>query len=333
MVMPSSSDDGFLLTIPTELRLEIYKYCLAEPTAITITAAQVTTSSKKTPDVSRREIPGLPREYNPLVRSYYDPSLLSLAESPYANFPNGATDLQSKCDQLPYPTSLALLQSCRLINSELRGEREKWNFDKLMGGLSLFVTYPFGVLILKEVYPQLLQQAKNVYISGYYYKSPKPEQTEETEHGIMGEAKVFRFARVGFNSSRASRLDTNFTRKIAAFPTDTAIHAPKVLCQLICTIFAPKPGSIQKLEARFLYPGESYSSIWSDDKGPVASIFGNICGGNIDTEVARGRHGNAIYLVAKPDPNRRAVRTSWAQLGNTFDEAAGSVIGPHWPEV
>ena len=42
-------------------------------------------------------------------------------------------------------------------------------------GLSLYVSYPYGVMVLNHLYPALLKQARRVHISGYYASAKEPE--------------------------------------------------------------------------------------------------------------------------------------------------------------
>ncbi|KAF1829418.1 hypothetical protein BDW02DRAFT_165832 [Decorospora gaudefroyi] len=183
----STTDGAFsgLLSLPTELRCHIYDYLLADPHAITISAGYITCFGNRIQDLARKtDIPGLPLYLAPLARRHHDACLLSVAKPPTIAVENGHMD-NIEGEKLGYPAPLALLLTSRLINDELtdymRGRRRiaqtHSSTHSEMGvygdaedkeGLSLYVSYPYGVLVLKSLYPFLLKQARRIYISGYY---------------------------------------------------------------------------------------------------------------------------------------------------------------------
>ncbi|KAF1937234.1 hypothetical protein EJ02DRAFT_469845 [Clathrospora elynae] len=184
-----STHSGFL-SLPTELRCHMYDYLLADEHAITISAGYITSFGNRIQDRARKtDIPGLPVHLAPLARCHHDASLLSVAEPPTIAIDDGCMD-DINGEKLGYPAPFALLLTSRLINDELtdymRGKRRiaRARSTDTVGtthpveddkeGLSLYVSYPYGVLVLKTLYPFLLKQARRVYISGYY--APKDEE-------------------------------------------------------------------------------------------------------------------------------------------------------------
>ena len=205
------------------------------------------------------------------------------------------------------------------------------------------------MLVLKTLYPNLLKQAKNVYISGYYVSPPATARTEPTavskrnlDLGFLG------LAALSSISAAPSRMQSPPLRppsppstppsgrqsNLVPYPPETAALAPAALASLIRTLLPPVRAAIPlfaKLEARILFPGEaSYSSVWNDEYGPVVQMLRNTCGGRIDMEVLRGRTGNAIVLVTRPCPRSRVVSTNWGMLGSARDEFEGAVVGEKW---
>ncbi|OAL55427.1 hypothetical protein IQ07DRAFT_582916 [Pyrenochaeta sp. DS3sAY3a] len=179
----SSNAHSALLDLPTEIRCHIYDYLLSDRQAITISAGYVTVLGHRIEDRARKlDIPGLPLDLAPLVRCHHDTSVLSVANPPTVSIEEGGLDDSET--RKPYPAPLALLQTCRVINDELtdytRGKRRiaqarsSGECDKTQDsesdkeGLSIYVTYPYGVLVLKHQYPYLLKQARRVFISGYF---------------------------------------------------------------------------------------------------------------------------------------------------------------------
>ncbi|KAI5210661.1 hypothetical protein E4T39_00237 [Aureobasidium subglaciale] len=102
------------------------------------------------------------------------------------------------------------------------------------------------------------------------------------------------------------------------------------------TLGKKSPYPIEKLEARIYFPGaDSYPRVW-DDSSPASVILRNVCGGFIDMEVARGRHGTGIYVSVRPHPeNKRVISTVWRRLieGDGGQPDCGDwVVDKQWPE-
>ncbi|KAF2711160.1 hypothetical protein K504DRAFT_404411 [Pleomassaria siparia CBS 279.74] len=356
MVTSNFIDSTFLLAIPTELRLAIYDYCLADTNTITITAAPVTVFGHRIKDRARKTpIPGLPLDVAPLVRHTYDPSLLSVSNPPTISLDHG-NDENTISTTLPYNTTQALLKSCRFIHDELSDYMRKRSGrkgvgKKVEGGLSLYVSYPYGVLVLNALYLDLVKQAKNIYISGYYMSPPTSKPAEP----VVAPTKTADLGTPLFNSSffapmrlgspplqppsPSSRSQSQMQQReetrseLKRYPAETADTAPAALAALISTMLPPTPTSnvplFQKLEARILFPGaDSYKAVWGDDNGPVVQMLRNTCGGKIDMEVSRGNNGNAVMMRVQPNPRSRIVSTTWRMLGR--ERVEGFVIGKAW---
>jgi hypothetical protein len=349
--MPSAPASGFL-SLPTELRCHIYDYLLADPHHITISAGYVTIFGHRRQDRARKTlIPGLPRDLVPLVRSHHDPSLLSVASPPEIAMENGWSDDAGEA-KLNMPAPLALLQACRLVNDELsdymHGRTKMAEVHTAQGvsgseddkeGLSLHVSYPHGVLVLKHMYPFLLKQARRICISGYYSctRNQAPPSLDSEDESINIHAagsfpmhapsrsygRINTRPRTNTTPSRTHmRLDPpvshesqhvdKTTSVFPPFELTTASLAPDALAHVVRTLLPPTPTQLVKLEARILYPGgDSYSTVWSDDQSPVSHIMRNICGGKIDMQVKRGALGTAMRVVARPKPDSRTVSTAW----------------------
>jgi hypothetical protein len=272
MSIADSTYSGFL-SLPTELRCHVYHYLLAEPHAITVSAGYVTCFGNRIQDRARKtEIPGLPLGLTPLARHQHDTSLLSVAQPPTV----AVEDIEGEKPVLPAP--LALLLTSRTLNDELtdymRGRkmiaqarskdtgRGAQEVEEDMEGLSLYVSYPYGVLVLKSLYPFLLKQARRVYISGHYTSPQDDEPEQETEDGeIEGLTPSNSFAACSFTtptsgpslrhnrsfsnaSQRTARhsqprlrldsptLSTRTTTAFPPFPKPTSSLAPAVLSSL-----------------------------------------------------------------------------------------------------
>ncbi|OCK74697.1 hypothetical protein K432DRAFT_363265 [Lepidopterella palustris CBS 459.81] len=331
MSLRQPTSRSFFLELPTELRLQIYDYALHDTNSITITSAAISGDDPTAPDfIPRTTIPGLPPNHVPLIRSHFDPSLLSiinpitLPQPPDETNSNGSARSSPHApDILPHPTPLALLQTNKHIYAELTAHIRFRLPHASRGGLALYLTYPHGLLVLKAICPYLLCQARCVYISGYHtLKVQNQPNNSSTSSASTINA-------TGGSSSPAtrprSRLRLRFRLHEPLPPhshlTTTTAHL--ALGTLARTLLPPAPTPLfRKLELRVFYPDESaYSSIWGADNSPVVQALRNICGGNIDMEVWRGRRGTGVVLVARPNTAGRVVSTVWRRLGESVEES------------
>ena len=350
---------GFL-SLPTELRCHIYDYLLAEPYAITISAGYTTVFGHRICDKARKiDVPGLPLDFAPLVRSNHDAALLSVATPPEVALDKEDAWTDGK-PQLQLPGPLALLRTCRMVNDELKDYMRGRKARKAARakdattpsddteGLSLYVSYPHGVLVLNHLYPSLLKQARRVYISGYYTNAKESDlplnasldstaDLSLTPQSSLTATPVRSMSRATVNptprlrSSRTRlRLDPPLQRQTSptksqttfpAFDKTTSSTALSALADTLRVLFpsapAPTPSEpklpqLASLQARILYPGpDSYSSVWSDESSPVSHLLRGICGGKIDMQVKRGSLGCGVSVGVAPQPQKRVVSTSW----------------------
>ncbi|KAF2491454.1 hypothetical protein BU16DRAFT_529970 [Lophium mytilinum] len=355
---PHMTSRSFLLELPTELRLAIYDFALSDPDNITITSAPVAGDDPTAPDyIPRNEIPGLPANHVPVVRSCYDASLLSITnpisvDKPQERGSNGHSGL-------PHPTSFALLQTSRQINAEV-AEHIRFRAPKnANSGLSLYTSYPYGLLVLKALYPSLLRQARSVHICGYYTLKPRESTSSITSSGSSTSSTASASTSMSSSSDSGSTQSSSTDSSMSAadsfrinmqgrrprvrlptppprpvqhqpHPAATTVLARSAIASLIRTLLppAPTPGSnnpiplpmFKNLELRVYYPDEcAYAQVWSDDNSPVIDTLRNTCGGLIDMEVWRGRRGCGVCVKVRPNPGSRVVSTVWRR----FEDAGG----------
>lgn len=351
---------GFL-SLPTELRCHVYDYLLADPHAITISAGYTTIFGHRIRDKARTvDVPGLPLDYAPLVRSNHDAALLSVAAPPEIALEKENAWAGGR-PQLQFPGPLALLRTCRMVNDELKDYMRGRKARKAARakdtsatpsddteGLSLYVTYPHGVLVLNHLYPSLVKQARRVYISGYYTSAKESDLPLDAsidssadlsltpQSSFAAGPPVRSMYRASTNptprlrSSRTRlRLDPPIQRHTpckspGTFPAldkSTSSAALAALADTLRVLFPstppPSPSTftpphLASLQARILYPGpDSYSSVWSDESSPVSHLLRGICGGKIDMQVRRGSLGCGVSVGVTPQPEKRVVSTSW----------------------
>ncbi|KAI8943822.1 hypothetical protein NX059_001795 [Plenodomus lindquistii] len=374
MLSPDDCRNNYsgLLSLPTEIRCHIYDYLLADSQAITISTAYVTVFGNRIQDRGRKiDIPGLPLELTPQIRSYRDDSLLSVQE-PLEVAIDDAPTQQINAGPLAYPAPMALLQTCHLINAELTDYKtmrskkqpkqpaqaqrqtrpQQATSTRDEEGLSLYVSYPYGVLVLKSLYPFLLKQARNVYISGYYVEppAPTPPTIHESFNDRLTPSNSFYIAE-SFGTPNPSRAPTSpstnsdeHRRRIrlratvycrhesarlpeyTVFPPSTADHAPLALDLLVRTLFSPTSTQSVKLTAHILYPGQNtYPHVYGSANSPIVHMLRNVCGGDVYMTVKRGQGGTGLCFSAKPRPVMRSVSTCWENwsLGRARDTERG----------
>lgn len=355
-----------LLSLPTEIRCHIYDYLLADSQAITISAAYITVFGHRIQDRARKtDIPGLPLELTPLIRCHRDDSLFSVQDPPTIAIDDAPLQIID-AGPLVYPAPLALLQTCHLINAELtdyknmkskkqpaqaRPHPSRAQLHKNEGGgegLSLFVSYPYGVLVLKSMYPFLLKQARNVYISGYYTEPPAPTSpaVNESFNDRLTPSSSFTITKsfrtpvpsVPYTArsilplpsttanpppitSQCTRFRLNNSQSgewnppssiYPPYPPDTAHHAPQTLARLFRTLFSSTATQPIEAVARILYPGENtYRHVYGSNDSPIVQMLRSIDGGDIAMLVRRGNAGTAMCFKACPKPEGRCVSTCW----------------------
>jgi len=179
-------------------------------------------------------------------------------------------------------------------------------------GSNLYITYPYGLLALKALCPDILRTVRNVYISGTY-TTAKPAHNQRVEP-MYGRGRRHNFLMPPEVSE------------------DTAAAATHTLGKVVSTILGPEGHpTFRKLELRIFYPDEDkYSHVWGDDRSPAGIALKNIAGGDIDLDVWRGRQGTGVAIVARPYLPSRKVSTRWHRLGDTRKENESFVIGEHW---
>ncbi|KAF2250577.1 hypothetical protein BU26DRAFT_603152 [Trematosphaeria pertusa] len=349
---------SWLLAIPTELRLQIYQHILADSSAFTISAAPLTVFGHRIRDTARaKEIAGLPLELVPLVRCGYDHTLLSITNPPEIALDNGLAHTKQGGEVL-WPATMALLRTCQLTRHELMDcMQRRMRRDEEEEGLTLYVTYPYGLIVLKECYPELLKQASRVDISGCYASPQAKENVDpELQHsfGTVGmEVSSSRYVserprledpapmRGEDASGRRLRLRLDPPLRQRSNKTPTLLHQPiasltaatTAIASLARTLFPPFSSAPVKLTTRILYPGPaSYPTVWSDDGSPIVRILQNTYGGEIDTKVFRGRHGSGVQMTVKPRPNGRMLTTGWGKLSGEWWQVDDWVAGDRGAE-
>ncbi|KAK5010066.1 hypothetical protein LTR28_011985 [Elasticomyces elasticus] len=285
------------LDLPTELRLQIYGYILDVPATLTISSAQLQGSECST--TRRRH--GHSRTPLPGLPPDHEPVITSGYDS----------SLLSTADPPTIDTLTARDED--EARPDYEQHRTPWAlllscrtmYEEIVSHFalprnrttSLFISLPTGLHVFSTLCPHLLKSARSVHIAGSYVSK----------------------------RHRAKR-------------PQSSIPSTAQLAALVRRCLGPEPShALQRFEMRVYYSAEEpYSSVWSDGDSPVVVALRNICGGQIDIEVWRGRCGTGVYLTAKPSGRGgRVVSTVWRRLfeGGGGEPVPGSwVVDGKWPE-
>lgn len=156
------------LSLPSELRLEIYR--LVE------LSGSITIGSVFSPFVDLpTNIPGLPRNHIPIVRTTFDKGLLKRSYLNQAEHFGSDTPKESPAGTCPpieesnelVDTISSLRLTCRYIAAELAvpGRPETLK-RKRQTVLDVYLSFPLGVCVAVHRYPHILGQARNVKVAG-----------------------------------------------------------------------------------------------------------------------------------------------------------------------
>jgi hypothetical protein len=256
----------FLLSLPIELRLQIYNWALVETSDVTVTVAE---REHNTFDDSESvsTIEGLPGSYVPVIRNEYDAELLKVGmpttlpplgldqlgvnasmDSGYGSFgscdrtPSSGYNLRSAASQpaIPPLTSLSIL----LTNKQIHEEFSLHIKHPTASHSTLHVTYPYGIIVLQELYPALLRHCEKVCVSGYYDGDNSASSTSSSRPQAGG----------------GNRSHTATQRGPAVPIVDRKTHkaATAALTRLTRTILSPDThATLKSMEMRMFYPDET----------------------------------------------------------------------------
>ncbi|KAL0260392.1 hypothetical protein SLS55_004078 [Diplodia seriata] len=325
-----------LLDLPVELRLLIYDYALFSHASVTVATglkpsfASPVDSGYESDDGrdSDELIPGLPSDYEPVVLPRFDPDFLHLEQPPIFDHctqdaDNDGADGDDERDplarhraNLPFATPLALLQTNRQIRDELNWHLKSQRTQERK--LSLYLTYPYGLLVFQHLCPDLIRLVRSVHISGYYYPTHAQEQVKR--------------------AAECRWMQRLYTQPP---PIDEAVikAANSALKQLTLTTLAKSSKvPLEELELRIYHPGPKGNElIWRGENpsSPICVALCNTCGGSIDSSVTQGGRGAGAWLKITPNPEARTLTQRWKRFtdGNSKEECEGWVVSPEWPRI
>jgi hypothetical protein len=297
------------MSIPLELRLQIYDYALSD---VTIAVAEEESNLFDSGIDVDGEIEGVPRRYKPLVMNEYaadmvmvgpppvapssglfessslsrigtqnslagvsmDSGYASAGSSMYSIASTSTIDLTLPSKNAPAPavTNITLLQ----VNKQMREEMLSQLKSRTCKQTTVYATYPYGVLVLRKHYAALLKYTKHIVITGQY---TSPEDLASP------------------------------TASSPSPPTDpTQEAAAKALSLLTRSLYKsyrkvePQQfyNSMPTFHMRIYFPDERrYASIWQQDS-PIPVAMQCIPAGQVECKTWRGRSGNGVTLRAQP---------------------------------
>ncbi|KAF2097360.1 hypothetical protein NA57DRAFT_57951 [Rhizodiscina lignyota] len=339
---------GDLLDLPAELRLNIYDLILGDDEAVTISGREIVDEEgdvdpeeSSASNVSWRRVRRVP-----IIKNFYDESLLAIAprvhplpaaenvlapglrrryrtadelaaENPtigYSKILAASTKSETKPEASSssstyIPAHLALQQTCKQIYQELQHHMS----SRTAINPILYVTYPHGVIVLKEHCPHLLKQARAINICGPFLYGKRPHEC------------------TGYWCCPGQAWKPSQPLGRTENPA-TLLAATESLTWLVRSVLSPKGHPVfERLEMRIFYPeADAYREVWTNNQSPISVALPNICGGKIDMEVWRSKMGAGVFLRARPQPRARELSTGWRKLGDTRAENEGFVLSDQW---
>ncbi|GME40482.1 hypothetical protein GTA08_BOTSDO07844 [Neofusicoccum parvum] len=332
-----STSKCLLLELPVELRLLIYDYALFSQEHLTIATGlkcsfQSPVDSGYESDDGRDSdelIPGLPADFEPAVLPRFDPDFLHIDQPPIFDSDadkddarHGVSDHDGDEDpvarhrrNLPFASPLALLQTNRQIKDELTWHLKSQRTQDRK--LSLYMTYPYGLLVFQHLCPDVVRLARSIHISGYYYPAHAQEQVKQAR-------------------------ECRWMQRLYTQPPPIEEHIVKAansaLKRLTRTILSQTPKApVDELEMRVYHPGPKGNElIWRGGEGPSSPICVALCnthGGSIDSSVTQGGRGAGAWLKITPNEEARTLTQRWKRFsdGNSKEECEGWIVNPEWP--
>lgn len=320
----------YFLDIPIELRLQIYDWVLADSSDVTITVAERERNIFDDAD-SGSSIRGLPGKYIPIMQNVYNSELLRIGmpaaiplpgleelnstigagtsiDSGYASAGTSLCSPTSRGVETPTPHTAAPLASLSLLltNSQIHAEFSLHMKHPTAAHSTLHVTFPYGILVLQELYPSLLRHCEKICISGFYDGSHSPTWgPTRTTYGTITES-----------ASRATRDRDAKGPRLPDMSEETDKAATSALARLTRTLLSRTAHpTLKTLHMRMFYPDENrYGMLWGCENSPVVVALRNTCGGLFDMEVWRGRCGNGVILKVEAASMSRGVTTVWRRI-------------------
>jgi hypothetical protein len=331
------------LSLPLELRLEIYDYALLESNELTI-ATILDRSDDPTPSF----VPGVPENHIPIIHNGFDEDLLSFTHLAPQEWSTPDSALVTPASSLP-PTPMSTPPLTRQNSyfgsdaslpikpapfgssnpyaaggtdsstayspesspysllatcAQIRAELSSYLSRRTADPLTLHISFPYGLLVLQHMYPALLTAAKTVNICGFYTgEHSRWSQRERLPH-------------------YQSKPDPRWPNPPNISPLAHNL-AWRALTDAIAALFGPpedprsrNPG-FESLSVRVFYPSpQRYGVSICDAESPWCVVMSNIEEGVIDSRCWRGAGGTAWAMQARPVSRglqgpRKFVTTSW----------------------
>jgi len=340
------SEPVSFLSLPTELRLDIYDYALYDSRELTIATVLDPHPNPHRPSYN---IPGLPANHIPVLRSGFDASLLDftpLAKQAWKFKPTPSTPASGAVTPLstattpavatpglaitnsyfayqpaehhvsngsPQASPYSLLATSRAIRDELSDYLTRRPAEPLR----LHVSFPYGVLVLEHMYPALLASTSELSIGGFFtgewerrHKNAHPDQHETPppflSRGLQGQG-----GRVHDAGSPANNGPNppNITH-------DTHLESTAALLSIIHKLRGPKTQALRShvatVTVRSFTPIEcGYGTTLEFDSSPSFVAMKAINQGIFDTWCWRGKGGTVWIVRMRPGGDGRAITNSW----------------------
>ncbi|ORY10545.1 hypothetical protein BCR34DRAFT_601995 [Clohesyomyces aquaticus] len=297
------------------------------------------------PPPSYTGIVGLPTNHVPVVRSFYHPKLLSLGKPTSITRSEALASGWDFDRKVLYPDPLPLFLTNRQIRDELQDYIRillKKGTGPHPNNLSVFVSYPYGIIVLEALQPELLERTKNLYISGYYdvegdslvrLRDPSYDPQDPESRKKM-KAVLQPFKRQPYNPPIMTFNPFSGITRAAAnsalgelFEWILPHPDQKLIARRICK---EEP----KVEMRIFYPDDSYSQVWGDcQRSTVPVVLRKTRGYKVGLTIFMGDRGCVVKFMATKSEvqEENILRCKWERCGGGVEATEKAVIGEHWP--
>lgn len=250
---------------------------------------------------------------------------------------------------LPQPPLISLLRTCRQIRNELESPVFRFYYAGQKDGpsrntsprssppptapplgMSIFVTYPYGLIVLREHYANLLKYARSINISGYIEDMDEDAQSHSSYASYP--ARMLTSRSGSPEAPHEGDTDAEIELEETAIAKEEAAYTFKTLVRN-CFSVDPHP-VFASLQMRLYCEGSTaYINLWKDEDHPVCLVQSNTRTAIVDLDLSRGKFGCAIVIKALPSPDQKIIANHY-KLNNRErrEDREKMLVDPRWPE-
>jgi hypothetical protein len=357
------------LSLPVELRLEIYRLALQDSKELTIATVL---SQYPIANLSKNNISGMPANHIPVVRNGFDEKLMSFSTFAPQRWTSSAGTPSSTGSMTPYsslestPAAVnttavvamtrtqsyfglaqsesspsepefspySLLATCRQVEDELKDFLARQD----SAPLKLHVSFPYGLLALQHMYPALLQSTSEIHIGGFFTGEWDVMDDEESNISVSIDGSGKEPKHSGYSADNPSEKGPN----VPNITYETHVASTAALNAIFDTL-APAPmrellSTLKMMTISTFTPKQvGCRSTISTSSAPCRLAVHSIAVGCVVTWCYGNASGSGwvVHLSrnAEDKPKSRFVCSSWPVWQDGEEDWMGLVTGKRAPGV